>query len=340
MTMLRTIMMITAVALVAIGCEPREDSFPVENLKLHKDDVRMFEILVPTNWFMQKVPGQLVVAYPTKDMASRFQTFGKGRAGAKIELRVMPVDSTRTLDSVVKNSKLEFVDGLDRYKVEAVTFGGVQGKKLWVEFAQEDGKYRSETYVAEKDSVITVLTLASFGGTFSDYEDYFQQIVNSVKLATKERPIAPKVDTAAPAGPEPPSDTLRMYSAPEFTIQIPQNFQGTKGKSSGLSSMSFAGSRLDCTIQVDVFDASKQKNLDKIADQNKATYAGAEPKPTTIGGNRAVYFNYNPNAQVSARAYYTVKGDRMFRITVNWFKAEQAVYLPIFEKCVSSMSLK
>ncbi|MBU3741121.1 MAG: hypothetical protein FGM24_02430 [Candidatus Kapabacteria bacterium] len=340
MKMLRTLTLILAVAFMATGCEQREDSFPIDDLKLHKDDVRMFEVMIPSNWFSQKVPGQLVVAYPTKDMATRFQTFGKGRAGAKIELRVMVVDSTRTVDSVVANSKLEFVDGIDRYKVEPTTFGGKPGKKVWVEFGQEDGKFRSETYVAEQDSVITVLTLAAFGGTFGDYEAEFGKILASVKLATKELPAAPKVDTAAPTGPEPPSDTLRMYSAPEFTIQIPQNFQGTKGKSSGLSSMSFAGSRLDCTIQVDVFDASKQKNLDKIADQNKATYGGSDPKSTTISGSKAVYFSYNPNAQVAARAYYTVKGDRMFRVTVNWYKPEQAVYLPIFEKCVASLSLK
>jgi len=339
MKMLRTITMIAAIALVAASCQPREDSFPVDDLKLHKDDVRMFEILLPTNWFSQKVPGQLVVAYPAKDMASRFQTFGKGRAGAKIELRVMLVDSTRTIDSVVKNSKLEFVDGLDRYKVEATTFGGKPGKKLSVEFPQEDGIYRADTYIAEQDSVITVLTLASFGGTFDDYDEHFERILGSVKLATKEK-VIPKVDTAAPRGPEPPSDTLRMYSAPEFGIQIPQNFDGTKGKSSGLSSMSFAGSRLDCTIQVDVFDASKQKNLDKIAEQNKGAYGGASPKATTIGGNRAVYFSYNPTPQVAARAYFTVKGDRMFRVTINWYKPEESVYLPIFEKCVSTMSLK
>jgi hypothetical protein len=30
----------------------------------------------------------------------------------------------------------------------------------------------------------------------------------------------------------------------------------------------------------------------------------------------------------------------MFRITLNWFKDEQAVYLPLFEQCVGSMNLK
>lgn len=340
MSMLRIISLFFVIGLVSVACQRHEDPFPVDELKPYKDDVRMFEIMVPSNWATQKIPGQLVVAYPAKDLASRFQTFGKGRAGAKIELRVMVVDSTRTADSVVKNSKLEFVDGLDRYKVENVTFGGKPGKKLSVEFDQEDGKYRAETYVAEQDSVITVLTLAAFGGTFSDYSDAFEKIVSTIKLAQKEKPVEIKRDTMAPTGPEPPSDTLRQFAAPDFTIQIPQNFQGTKAKASGISSMSFAGSRLDCTIQVDVFDASKQKNLDKIGEQNKGNYGGQAARGTTVGGQKAIYFAYNPTASVASRAYFTVKGDKMFRITLNWYKPEQNIYLPIFEKCVASMNLK
>ena len=334
----RTFAITVALVMTLAGCSRKATPVPVEGLELRKDEARKFEMKVPKNWFVQQRRGDLILAVSTKAHSSRFLSFGKGKGGAKVEMRVIPMDSTTTIDSLVKRSKLEFEDNLDRYERTQTTLGGKPGQKLSVKFDQEDGEFRSEAYFAENDSLVTIVTFAAFGNTFSDYEKDFQEILASVKLPV--RPVAAPVTPQGPAAPEPPSDTLRNYNAPDFTIQIPQNFQGTKGQSSGLSSMSFAGSRLDCTIQVDVFDASKQKNLDKIADQNKATYSGADPKPSTIGGNRAVYFNYNPNAQVAARAYYTVKGDRMFRITVNWFKPEQSVYLPIFEKCVSSMSLK
>ncbi len=338
-------------ALVVIGCEPKVRPVPIESLKLVTDDARKFEVKVPSNWNMQTRKGSMILATSSRSAASRFNTFSKGEGGAKVELRVIPIDSTNpTMTAIIEKSKLEFERDTAKpkdisdtpapmYLDEATTFGGKVGKKLSIEFDQIDGKYRMELYFAENDSLVTILTLAAFGNTFQDYEAEFAEIVKSVKLAQKVV-VVPKVDTAAPAGPEPPSTTLRAYAAADFTIKIPENFQGTKGSSKGLSSMSFAGSRLDCTIQVDVFDAKEQKNLDKIVDQNKARYSGAKPTPGSVNGQKAYYFNYSGGANVGSRAYFTVKGDKMFRITLNWFKDEQAVYLPLFEQCVASINLK
>lgn len=337
---------------LVIGCEPKVRPVPIESLKVVTDDARKFEVKVPANWNMQTRKGSMILATSSKSAASRFNTFSKGEGGAKIELRVIPIDSTNpNLAAIIEKSKLEFERDTTKpkditdspvpmYLDEAVTFGGKVGKKVAIEFDQIDGKCRIEMYFAENDSLVTTLTLAAFGNTFQDYEAEFAEIIKSVKLAQKVV-VVPKVDTAAPAGPEPPSTTLRAYAAADFSIKIPDNFQGTKGSSSkGLSSMSFAGSRLDCTIQVDVFDARDQKNLDKIIEQNKARYNGAKAAPTTVNGQKAYYFNYAGGANVGSRAYFTVKGDKMFRITLNWFKDEQAVYLPLFEQCVASMNLK
>lgn len=337
---------------LVIGCEPKVRPVPIESLKVVTDDARKFEVKVPANWNMQTRKGSMILATSSKSAASRFNTFSKGEGGAKIELRVIPIDSTNpNLAAIIEKSKLEFERDTTKpkditdspvpmYLDEAVTFGGKVGKKVAIEFDQIDGKCRIEMYFAENDSLVTTLTLAAFGNTFQDYEAEFTEIIKSVKLAQKVV-VVPKVDTAAPAGPEPPSTTLRAYAAADFSIKIPDNFQGTKGSSSkGLSSMSFAGSRLDCTIQVDVFDAKDQKNLDKIIEQNKARYNGAKAAPTTVNGQKAYYFNYAGGANVGSRAYFTVKGDKMFRITLNWFKDEQAVYLPLFEQCVASMNLK
>ncbi len=334
----RTFAITVALVMTLAGCSRKATPVPVEGLELRKDEARKFEMKVPKNWFVQQRRGDLILAVSTKAHSSRFLSFGKGKGGAKVEMRVIPMDSTTTIDSLVKRSKLEFEDNLDRYERTQTTLGGKPGQKLSVKFDQEDGEFRSEAYFAENDSLVTIVTFAAFGNTFSDYEKDFQEILASVKLPV--RPVAAPVTPQGPAAPEPPSDTLRNYNAPDFTIQIPQNFQGTKGQSSGLSSMSFAGSRLDCTIQIDVFDAKEQKNLDKIIEQNKSRYGGGNATPTSLSGVKAMYFTYNPAANIQSRAYFMVKGDRMVRVTMNWFKPEQAVYLPIFEKCLATFKLK
>lgn len=338
--MKRLLSLVALASTLIIGCGPKADPVPIDDLKLHKDEIRNFEILLPSNWIIQKVPGELLVATTSRESARRFLNFQQGPAGAKIELRVAPVDSTRVLDTVIKNMKLTFKDGLDRYVgPEETTLGGRKAKKLTVEFFQKDGNYNSEAYFVEHDSTITVLQLSAFGSTFGDYREAFDKIIASVKVGQRPKVVEAPKDTVK-RGPEPPSDTLRPVAGPDYTLEIPKNFQGSRTTTSGtISSMSFAGSRLDCTIQIDVFDASKQNNLSKILDQNKDKYGGAAATMTTLSGQKAGYFSYNPVANVSSRAYFMVKGDRMYRITLNWFKPEQNVYLPLFERVLKTLSV-
>ncbi|MDZ4745010.1 MAG: hypothetical protein SGJ05_03295 [bacterium] len=341
MTFLRTIALAGLAVLAIYGCTPKGETNPIESLKVYVDSTRRFEIKLPANWERERVPGVRVSAISTTGISRRFQDFGKGDGGAKVDLQVVPLDSTMTMDTLIERVKLEFADGLsNRYNRTQTTLGGKPATKLAVKFDQEDGEYESETYFAENDSVATVVQFAAFGKTYADYKNEFAEILSSVKLAQRPVVVVRKVDSAAPSGPVPPSTTLRTYSAPEFTIQIPENFEGKKGSSSGLSSVSFFGSRLDCIIQVDVFDASKQKDLDKIVAQNKGNYGGNKVTATKLGGEKSYYFSYNPNSKISSRAYFTVKGNRMYRVTVNWFKEEQNLYLPLFEKCLGTLQLK
>jgi hypothetical protein len=333
---------IIAVALSA-GCKPKADSVAISELQVITDSIRYFSVKMPTNWNIQRSNGELIVATTTKSDASRFSSFGPGEGGGKIEFRVVPVDSLRNMDTLVKNSKVEFENPLEtsRYKLSSATMAGKPAKKLTVAFDQTDGEFKQEQYFVENDSLITILQFATFGGTWDDYKSEFEEILQSVKLP-KRIVAAPKpvADTSkTPGVPEPPSETFRVFAAPNFSISIPDNFTGTKGSGTGISSMNFAGSRLDCTIQVDVFNSNKQ-SLEKIIEQNKARYNGASPQQSKLSGERAMFFAYNPVANVSSRAYFAVKGDRMIRVTINWFKPEQAVYLPLFEKSLASLSLK
>jgi hypothetical protein len=338
MSTLRTLLVALAGLAVIVGCQPKAKPVPIEGLELKKDELRKFEIKVPKNWVTQNRKGDMIVAFSTKAHAARFTQFGKGRGGAKVEIRAIVMDSTTTIDSLVKRSKLEFEDGLDRYQKSVATLGGKSGQKLYVDFDQEDGKFVSETYFAENDSVITMVTIAAFGNTYEDYEDEFKEILASVKLAKKMAPLPAGVPQG-PGAPVPPSDTLKPHSGGDYVISYPKNFETKKGAASAISSTIFVGARLDCSIQVDVINAKEQNNLDRIVEQNKARYPGATQTNSTLGGQKSVVFAYNPTATIAARAYFAVKGDKMYRVTVNWSKADEKVYLPIFDKCVRSMKL-
>jgi hypothetical protein len=338
MNAIRTLIALVVSTVVLIGCSGHADPVRIDGLKLYEDKAKGFAIKVPQNWKNQHVTGELVQSLSANEVARRMIDFGLGEGGARIMLRVVYPD-TQTIADLMKNVKLEFEDGVDRYtKPVDVTLGGKPGKMIEVEFDQEDGKYKQQLYFVENDSLVTMVELAAFGSTFEDYSDTFKEILASVKLA--HRPEEKKPDTLAPTGPEPPSETLRTIASPYFAIDVPDNFQGQRAQSSGMYGMSFVGSRLDCTIQVDVFDASKQNSLDKILEQNKGKYGGANANSTSLGGTKAAYFNYSGAAGIQSRAYFAVKGDKMYRITTNIYKAEAGVYQPIFDKCLATFKIK
>lgn len=326
---------IACLALIA-GCRPKVKPASIEGLELKKDELRMFEIKVPKNWVVQTRKGDGLVAYSTKSDAARFMLFGKGHGGAKVEILAMAVDSTTTIDSLVKRSKLVFEDNLDRYTKTVSTLGGKPGQKLHVEFDQEDGRFVSESYFAEQDSTITMVTFAAFGDTYEAYKSAFDEILASVKLAKKTDYSAL---SAASGGFTPPSDTVKPHKDASYTINIPNNFEAKPGSATAISSTNFAGERLDCTIQIDVISAKQQPDLVKIVEQYKASYPGAKRLGTSFGGQRAFVYSYEPKPTIASRAYFALKGEKLYRVTMNWRKADEKVYLPAFEKVLNSMKL-
>lgn len=341
MTSRLTVFLLALGSLLLTACGPKQTPVPVEDLRLWTDPVRKFEILVPSNWLTRHVPGDQVVTHTSGEVVRRFFDFAPGTGGAKIVLQAIPVDtSNSSVQSVLSRRRLQFDDeGYNPYTDEETELNGVKGRKLWCEFAQEDGYFRSEIYAFEFDSVITLVEYSAFGSTYPDYADVFAKSLQSVKFA--RRPEVRQPDTLAPTGPEPPSDTLRPYQSPDFTIEVPSNFQSKKANTTGaISSVVFSGSRLDCTIQVDILDASKQNNLDRILERNALSYGRNAAQMLTFGGVKAGVFTYSPVRNIRSKAYFAVKGDKLFRVSVNWFTPEESVYWPIFEKSLASFVIK
>ncbi|MFN3925008.1 MAG: hypothetical protein ACK4K6_15380, partial [Pseudarthrobacter sp.] len=117
----------------------------------------------------------------------------------------------------------------------------------------------------------------------------------------------------APAQPAPPSQTLRNYIGQGFSIQVPENFRAERTSVAGsLFSVRFVGDRNDCIVQVDVFDASQQRDLRKIVEENRPRYRAAEAVPVRLSGQEAYYLDYTPAPQVQGRAYFLLGNMRLY----------------------------
>lgn len=321
------------------SCGEKKHIVEIKELATYEDPVMGFSIKYPTNWEIQKYPGDRFLAFTTKTVIKRFRTFDpEGEAGAKIELLAIKLAEGQTIDSVM--AKKQFTP--ETYsKPTKVVIDGVEAFKQTYEFPLGDGVFQGEIYYAQKDpQVVTVISFEAFGSTFENYKSSFDQILNSVKLAFIPQ-VAPDTVKKVVEAP-PPSSNFVEYKGEGFSIKIPDNFDVRNPKvGNALKSYQYIGERrLDCDIRVDIFDASKQTNLEKIVEDNKARHKNTDPKPTTISGEKAYYFEYSPIQNVKSRVYYAVHNNKLYRITLNWFVGEEQLYKPVFEKSLSSFKFQ
>lgn len=327
-------------ALVGCGAERKAAPAEVGSLEMYTDDIMSFGIQYPSNWQKAVEPGKRALFFSDNAVGSRFVKYDlEGPSGARVQISIEEL--TAGIEEVLNKDNM--FEASMYTPAEDATIAGQPGKKLTYSFDLSDGKFMGEKYVVAKDNYATVVVFEAFSGTFEALRPKFQEMLASVQLGhKKEAPVV--VDSAvaaAPAEPFKPSATTVSFKGNGYTMNIPDNFRNTPTKSAGtLTSMKFKGIEgpQDCFIQVDVLDASKQKNIDKIIEQNKKSYNASSATETKIGGQKAYYLNYSLVRDVSSRAYFVVKGDKLYRITLNWFKPEQQIYLPAFEQALASFA--
>ena len=80
--------------------------------------------------------------------------------------------------------------------------------------------------------------------------------------------------------------------------------------------------------------------VEKVAEENAPVLKGRAGGEVQISGQKAMIVNYAPVAGVSGRAYFMVKNDQLYRVIMTWAREKQDLYLPVFEKMVTSIQLK
>lgn len=312
-----------------VDCGGKNEIIEAKSYELYADQFAKFELLYPSNWFSQKFPSARFLAFSDKAVKDRFIRYdSEGPVGAKIEVLVTKLDSVITLDSVIAS---KIFDESVYSKPEKLTIDGVEAVHQSYEFELTDGKFRGDVYYATKDGkVATTLYFEAFGGTYEGYKPVFDTVLKSLKLAVEPKVDTIKVVTEA----EPPSKTLKTVKGDGWQISIPDNFAKERG-------MYLGQRRGDSYIKVDVFDASKSKDLKKIVSDNaKNLRKASEPQELTINGEKAFKVAYKPSSKIDGEMYFILKNKKLYRVTLNWYKGEAELFKPIFQKCALTFKVK
>lgn len=330
---------------VLTGCGDKTDSGPVKVKKYDQfsDEILKFSVRYPADWAKGIQPGAQAVFYTESAISNGFTQYEpNGQKGAKIDVGSMP-GGQEVMDKSIETLKEPFTDPKVFQAPEQTTLNGMPATKLSYSFDVDDTKFTAERYYVLKDSVVSYIETAVIGN-YSDYKSVFDTALASFKPgAIAMRAVAASDSTGAKQDTdlvEPPSTTMKSYGGKFFSIDYPSNFApGTAGGGGSLSSTNFSGARNDSYFQIDVIDP-KGMELQAIVDQNKRNYGGRAASATTVGGQKAFVFNYSGGKDVASRAYFVLAGGRLYRITVNWFRPQQELYLAAFDKAIGSFRAK
>ncbi len=326
-----------ALVLAASCSEKKIEPSKVEGMDTYTDVLSGMSVHYPKNWTVKKSAGERFLVLSNPEAESRFIDFKEGAAGAKLDVHIAHLKDM-SLDQFIADDKIFSPEAYS--PAENTKLGGQDAVKISYSDEAQDGKFKGFKYYSLKDTVLTTLEFSAFGGTFEAYQPQIDEIIKTFICAGPEKSAEAKIDTVKKA-PEPPSSTLVSAPGNGYSISIPDNFRAKGVKANGaIGGSVYLGDRLDCTIQVDILDASKQSNLDKITNENKGLFGGSSQKATTLGGVKAYMFSYTPAAGIGRNAYLCVKDNRLYRVFVTWSKADEAAYLPVFNKCLSTFQFK
>jgi len=292
----------------------------------------------PKGWSMTTDPGR-VRLLSSQDAYDKFvDPTSKGTIGALIIVSVakdtLGGDLQKFYDATLASDKDK--ETIEKY--EAVTdtvVGDKPAKRLYYRLKYDKATIKKvEKYLIAADTLDYVIEFISFNEMFESYKPAVEKLISTFEFPKK-------LEKGQEDPANKPSATFSTYNNPLYTIDYPDNFNikaAKKGETG--STATFSGYRLDCTFVVDVFP-SQNLSVEKVFDQNKGNYKGANgQKETTINGLKAIYINYSVASNIGSRAYFVVKGSNVYRLTLNWFKPQEADYISAFEKMASSLKVK
>jgi hypothetical protein len=317
---------------VLVSCDPKPEPAEITSLDTYTDEVLNFSVKYPSNWATAKSPGVRFVCFSDENGKSRFTNYDtEGLPVAKVDVFTGDIDSVNTFEEFMKVNKRFAPDTYS--SPEKIKIDGIECIKQTYEFELTDGICKGEIYYGTKDNQkAALLQFEAFGGTFEAYKPKFDEIVASFVLPVKPEPKAQDTITEL-VEQDPPSSTLKQVKGEGYMMQIPENFQRERGYFIGLR-------RGDSFLRVDVKDVTDKTNLEKTVDQSIGNFPSASKSKTKMGGKDAFKISYKPSGQVDGAVYFTINNGKLFKVTINWFKGEEADYKPIFEKCVSTFKFR
>ena len=318
----------------------KKKAIQVGEFESYQDQVFGFGISYPKEWVKDPEVGKRIRIYSSFDARDRFiDPTGSKPAGVYIEVGI---DTTRglTLDSYVEGVKERYREVSTLGEETKMTLDGNRAIRIpYSTKVDNRNTIRGYRIAALKDNVVTYVDVQGFNELNDDYKVVFDTALSTVRFG-RFTTARTKEDISKPA------ETFDTYKGKMFDIAYPTNFDFKFPQKPNTDVvMELKGYRQDCTMSVEVSDA-KNLTVEKVVAQNetifqKVGYKIKKKANATINGNRAALIDLTySKGEVDSRAYFAVKGNKMYYIFLTWYRPQANVYVPVFEKMVASLKIK
>ncbi len=335
-----SLILVLAIAVLA-GCAKKEDMTPVQpgEMVTYTDLALHFSFKAPKSWMAESTPGDQTTYYSTPSTETRFQNLNsnEGDLGARVQVGAKE-------HSTKEAAAAEFQQGYGGITFTGPTpdtLGGLPAIRLDYSVTGDQNGLTGYRIFTDKDSIVTYFDAATFGAArMAKYAPIFDLSKASVQPAFPLKITNGKYDSAsmqAMMQQMEPSSTFSTCSGSGFSIQYPDNFTASGISGGGVE---IKGERADAMVRVDANTVQKGITLDKYVNDNaQNTYHGASVQNTSVGGASARVISYG-SAGATARAYFVMSGQTIYRITVSWPNSLETAFRPGLEKSVQSFKAK
>lgn len=327
------LMLLAMTLLLLVGCDNKPKLPPIAGWQSYQNPYFKMQFRYPQGWYAAEEGGS-VKLYSSQEAALKF--FERVE-GVEAEISFAKQDSAITLASYMNGIQTDRNnEGFEIQGLESRTMDDAEASVLSYRGALAEKTILNVAHaVSMKDTMIFTVKYSGLNDQFAAYKAVFDMIMASVKLP---RPSA----AVSSADPSLPSTDFVDFDNKFLKVSHPSNFNPATPAPKGETqfSLQLTGYRQDCTIRVDVLPA-KGLTVDKVVAQNAGKFKGASAaRAATISGESAMYMNYAPAKDISSRAYFAVKNDKVYRIILNYFTPMRDDFLPVFEKVVASLQIK
>jgi hypothetical protein len=321
--------------LLLASCQKKTEPVPVGQMSEYRDPGYGFTIQYPQEWKQLGTTGKAVFV-KSQEVLNRFLDPTTGEPGAEVSVEVIRYQG-KPLGAIVQSAKDDMkAAGMEVSPDQEVAAAGKQAPRVpYLIKATTKTNITGYQIFVPGDTAVYKLDFVGYGDQFTAHQAVFDAMLKSFQIPVV---VAKRPDVWQA------SATLETVSnSPAFTMEYPDNLGvatiPAKEKANKDYVLELRADRKDCSIHIDVFGA-KALTVDKVWAQNKGKYKAKGTGETTIDGAKSYWVDYSPVKDISSRAYFVVKNDKVIRISLNWFTPQKDVYFTVFEKCVKSIKLK